>query len=147
MFRVNHLTTKQRFLRPPPPYNALKRTTTTLVGLVFLAGLLDYVENIFMSLYLEGVGIHPILFSLAATVKALILIAVNAYLLFNLVRRIFIFLSYNATQAGNILFNYRIIVIGLVILYITLWLADQGQDLLLNLNTKWYGPFNLSNTA
>ena len=57
-------------------------------------------------------------------------------------RRLLVFLSDSASKAAHILYNYRILVIGLAILYLILWLADQGQDLLLNLNTEWYGPIS-----
>lgn len=56
--------------------------------------------------------------------------------------RLLTFLSDGAKRLGHILYNYRIVVVGLFILFIVLWLADQGQDLLLNLNTEWYGPIS-----
>ena len=57
-------------------------------------------------------------------------------------RRFLVFLSDCASRLAHVLYNYRILAIGLAILYLVLWIADQGQDLLLNLNTEWYGPIS-----
>ena len=57
-------------------------------------------------------------------------------------RRFLVFLSDGASRLAHVLYNYRILAIGLAILYLVLWIADQGQDLLLNLNTEWYGPIS-----
>ncbi len=58
------------------------------------------------------------------------------------VHRLLVFLTDGASRFAHIFYNYRIMVVGLAILYLILWLADQGQDLLLNLNTEWYGPIS-----
>lgn len=140
--RVNDLTIYSIFLSPDLPPRPLKKNVARMMGLVLLAGLSDAIENLFMYLYLADMQVHPLLFSLFATLKFLVLAVVAVFLLFRLGRRILIFLTRSGKKFGHILYNYRIIVIGLLVLYIILWIADQGQDLLLNLNTEWYGPFS-----
>ncbi|HYF32933.1 MAG TPA: patatin-like phospholipase family protein [Chitinophagaceae bacterium] len=140
--RVNSLQADDIFLLPSLPAPPLKKHTAVLMTCTLAAGLLDYIENLFMYQFLESGPVNPLLYSIPATIKFLLLLVVGGYLLFRLTRRILMFVTYSGKNLGLILYNYRIVVIGLLVLYIILWIADQGQDLLLNLNTEWYGPFS-----
>lgn len=48
-------------------------------------------------------------------------------------------LSAYAKKIFSVLWRFRIIVLSILVLYLALWLADQGQDLLVSLNTTVSG--------
>jgi hypothetical protein len=112
-----------------------RRVRMVLVA-VCLAGALDGVENIFMLQFLADSSTHPILFALPATLKFALLMMVAVYILARNARIISSFAEgFTAT-----LWNNRVSVLGLLVIYFALWKSDQGQDLLLNLNANDIGP-------
>jgi hypothetical protein len=111
-----------------------------------IAGICDVLEN-FGMLYLlhHAPGIASFyapatafFTSLAASIKFIILIALLVYLLFklftyfSLLKQLSDVIKIRARQ----LYQYRVIVLGVLFFSLPVWILDQGQDLLININTS-----------
>jgi hypothetical protein len=112
---------------------------TLLFGTVcIMAGLLDGIENILMSEFLKGADVRSWIIAAFASAKFLGLAVVAVYL----IKRGMYLMRFSAFTLllVHLLWNNRVSVIGLLVLYFTLWKSDQGQDLLINLNASHWGP-------
>jgi hypothetical protein len=118
---------------PDAPLSAKLRVN---LWLVFIAMGCDVIENIYMLSFLNGKDLPPALFAVPATIKFASLLFVIAYILSLYMQKLSVFAeAFIAT-----LWNNRVSVVGLFIIYFALWKSDQGQDLLLNLNAHNLGP-------
>src|SRR5688572_17120113 len=110
-----------------------------IVGTICItAGLLDCFENILMLRHLNGGDIQSWMIATLASAKGLALALVAFYIL----RRGTYLKRFSAFTIVlvHILWENRVSVIGLLVLYFSLWKSDQGQDLLINLNASHWGP-------
>ena len=146
-FRQDTLKKGDGFLKPElSPMPPVKATTWLLVGGVIIAMVLDGMENVAMANFLQGSNSrYPLSFFLPALVKFILLGAVSIYFIIQLfikhtIPRFFQRLSSTVENIFAIVWNYRLVIVGLLLIYFVMWLLDQGQDLLLNINTKRRGP-------
>jgi len=120
---------------------AVRRTTAfcgVLLGLLLFAGICAYIENIGLSDVLAGKGSGGLvaLIRIMAIFKLLVLGMLTLYLLYVLFFRhpalpwVTGYLRRKTIQ----LFQYRVIVLGIVFFTLPIWFMDQGQDLLVNSN-------------
>jgi len=113
--------------------------TNLLIRLMIAAGIFDVLENIgmFITIYSVENGIQPainipLLTSIAAWVKFILLAVLSLYILFMLVfknrglQSLSVYLQLRLTQA----FRFRVIFIGIAGFAASIWILDQGQDLL-----------------
>jgi len=109
------------------------------IVLTVLAGFLNIVAD-WQQLCLFDMGdFNVALIYYASVIKWFLLISVVLYLLYRLYRegllkkglqRIAVYLSFIARQG----FSFRIVVSGLLVIFVLLYAVDQGQDLLLTIN-------------
>ena len=109
-----------------------------LLGLLLFAALCAYIENWGLSNLLSGAGSGGLvaLIPTLAIVKLVVLGMLTLYILFVL------FFQHPALpwftgylrQKTLQLFQYRVIVLGIVFFTLPIWFMDQGQDLLVNSN-------------
>ncbi|HKH59392.1 MAG TPA: hypothetical protein VKA49_01105 [Flavitalea sp.] len=135
------------FLKPDASsLSPVKAATWFLLGGVLIAMVLDGIENVAMTNFLHGSGSsYPLSFFIPAIVKFVLLSIVSIYLIIQLFIKQAIpkFLQTLSSTVENIfavIWNYRLVIVGLLLVYFVMWLLDQGQDLLLNINTKRRGP-------
>ena len=88
---------------------------------------------------------YPSSFFIPAAIKFLFLVIVSCYLIiqFSAKRILTVFFQkLSSTVEGiiTVIWHYRLLIVGLLLIYFAMWLLDQGQDLLLNINTKRRGP-------
>lgn len=132
------------------PLKKAENRTGLLVTLMIVAGVMDVTENLGMLsviAYKSGSGsthlVHAIAFvkGLAAWIKFILLGAIALYVLATIVfkRRGLVYLSSFIAKRREALHRYRVIVIGIVVFMLAIWISDQGQDLLVNVNAKEWG--------
>jgi len=122
--------------------------TNLLIRLMIAAGIFDVLENIgmFITIYSVENGIQPainipLLTSIAAWIKFILLAVLSLYILFMLVfknrglQSLSVYLQLRLTQA----FRFRVIFIGIAGFAASIWILDQGQDLLVNSNAEDLG--------
>jgi hypothetical protein len=126
--------------------------TRLLIGLVFMAGLLDCIENIGLLRFIDdglndGRSATPTtarITQLAAYAKFIILFFLaGLYLPFTLIIRdngLFLLSAYIQNKTFQ-LFRYRVLLLGLAFFSLPIWMMDQGQDLLININASDQGVF------
>ena len=131
--------------------------TRLLIGLILLAGLLDCIENIGLLRFIDD-GLNssqsasnPAASASTATITHLaayakfiiILLLAGLYLPLTLIIRdngLFLLTDYIRNKTFQ-LFRYRVLLIGLAFFSLPIWVMDQGQDLLININTSDQGVF------
>lgn len=115
-----------------------KPYTVLFCAICILAGFLDCVENILMLRFLDHGDVRSWVFAAVAFAKFISLALVAVYLIMRgmYLRRFSAF----TLMLVHLLWANRVSVIGLLVLYFTLWKSDQGQDLLINLNASHWGP-------
>jgi hypothetical protein len=124
----------------------IKAVTWFLLGGVVIAMVLDAIENIAMANFLRWrSSSYPLSFFVPAIVKFVLLSIVSIYLIVQLflkqaIPKFFQRLSSTVENIFAIIWHYRLVIVGLLLVYFVMWLLDQGQDLLLNINTKRRGP-------
>ena len=126
--------------------------TRVLIGAVLLAGLLDCIENIGLLRFInDGLNDSHTASHATATITRLTAYA-KFIILFLLVAvyipAIFIFRDNGLRQLSDYLrdktfqlFRYRVLLIGLAFFSLPIWVMDQGQDLLININASDQGVF------
>ncbi len=133
-------------------------------GLIFglswigIAGIFDCIENIFIGVALGDHLQHSNRFLpawhiwLPATIKSLILTVAGIYLVMQFIRRGYLLrvlekISHYLTTTTIVVIKYRIVVLGLLLVFFALWGMDQGRDLLLIVNNDNHtGPILLLST-
>jgi hypothetical protein len=112
--------------------------TAVICLLCVLAGILDVFENILMLRFLQGDSASIWQVTVLASLKFLTLALVTTYIIWRgaYPKRFSAF----AITMVHILWENRVSVIGLLVIYFALWKSDQGQDLLINLNASHWGP-------
>ena len=139
-----------------------RRWKIFFLALVIIAGIMDCLENIGLFQFISygfnplkgnvdtAVALRTAIFS---GIKWSLFFALLFYLLYMLFLRkqyrhktlnaIRLFFQDLNKKIGN-LYDYRVIFLGLICFVLPLWLLDQGQDLLVNINSNIYGvPFFL----
>jgi hypothetical protein len=124
--------------------------TYLLVALVLIAGALDCIENVGLLQYIED-GIHgrqtatpltAFVTSTAAAIKfTLLFLLVCLYLPLTLIFRdngLQLLSDYIRDKTFQV-FRYRVLLIGLALFCLPIWVMDQGQDLLININSSDQG--------
>jgi hypothetical protein len=121
-------------------YARVRRQPATLLMVILCSAgaALDVVENILMLTFLQGANVNSWWIAATATLKFFFLSVVLLYIAWRgaYLKR----LSDFTVTLTHILWNNRVSVIGLLVLYFALWKSDQGQDLLINLNASHWGP-------
>ncbi|HYG38648.1 MAG TPA: hypothetical protein VD908_08520 [Cytophagales bacterium] len=120
-----------------------KKPSFKLIGITILGvGILDWVENYFLYQFLAGSSVRfgAISFALPASLKMGLLLLPLGFIIiygwsyvFNTLRRISLFLK----NFLYILWINRVITVVLLVVFFLLWKSDQGQDVLVNLNSKF----------
>jgi hypothetical protein len=116
-----------------------------IIGFIIAAGLLDYIEDLFIAAAFQNHIQSFLCIFLPATGKIILLILIVLFLLYQMiVQRVFINafrdLSRYLTGTLNLIWSFRIPFFCLLILFLALWVMDQGRDLLLIINSYWLGP-------
>ncbi|HEX6889532.1 MAG TPA: hypothetical protein VF141_02525 [Chryseolinea sp.] len=106
-----------------------------LVALVILAALLDIIENIFMTRYLDSEVVSAITFSLPATIKFCILILTTLVLLSPLIQKLFLL-----GEVIQVFKTYFIGIASVAIIYFILIKLTPGQDVVIQVG-EFDGPF------
>lgn len=131
----------QDFAKQPPAF--ISQLTKLFIGFVIIAGIFDVAENIFMlrALNTMGTGLqyNPSSFATPSVVKMVLLGIVIIYFLV----RASAWLTGFVLVTANLLWRLRIAVFSLLLLGLPIWLTDQGQDLLANVNNTHSGPIGL----
>src|SRR5260221_4358720 len=124
--------------------------TRLLIGLALLAGLLDCIENIGLLRFIDdglddghsATTTTATITHLAAYAKFIILLFLaGLYLPFTLIIRdngLLLLSDYIRNKTFQ-LFRYRVLLIGLAFFSLPIWMMDQGQDLLININASDQG--------
>lgn len=118
-------------------YRFLLRTGVTrwaILSLPMIAMVSDWAENFLTVSFLQGSASWPLIIPFLSLTK-IVCIVVSLFFMKALLLKI----SDYANIVFAILWQFRIIVISLSILYLALWQSDQGQDLLINLNSDYLG--------
>jgi hypothetical protein len=107
--------------------------------MIIVAGLFDVFENYF-TLYairhISDLRYNPSHTAAPALISMVYFTGVVLYIAFSVLP----WISENIKKVSYILFQYRIVVIGLLLIFAILWTLDQGQDLLINLHVYRSGP-------
>jgi hypothetical protein len=106
-----------------------------LVVLVIVAALLDLIENVFMTRYLESGYGSVILFSLPATIKFCILILTALVLLSPLIQKLFLL-----GEVIQVFKTYFIGIASVAVIYFVLIKLTPGQDVVIQVG-EFDGPF------
>ena len=114
-------------------------------ALPVIAGLCDYIEDFGMLAYLDTKGAYPVhsifrepFYTIASRLKFGILIfLVFAYIPVRLyhddiLKEVSVYLQSKIRQA----WRYRVVLLSLGLFALPLWISDQGQDLLVNINNS-----------
>jgi hypothetical protein len=120
----------------PTVNGGLSASTKWFLSAAIAGGLLDVFENIQILMFLGGGDVASVMFALPALLKFICLAISAGYILSKSMRALSRFFE----RFMRTLWKNRVSVIGFVLLYVALWKADQGQDLLLNLNAHDLGP-------
>lgn len=132
------------------PLKKAEKRTGLLVALMIVAGVMDVIENLGMLSVIANYSggssnslLHVIAFvkSLAAWSKFILLGLLLLYVLATIVfkKRGLVYLSSFIASRRENLHRYRVIIIGIVVFMLAIWISDQGQDLLVNVNAKEWG--------
>lgn len=117
--------------------------TYLLIGLLVLAAILDCIENmILLKLLSQSPGssdTHIIAYTKFVILALLLFIYIPATLIFrdNGLRLLSDYIRNKTFQ----IFRYRVLLIGLAFFSLPIWFMDQGQDLLININSSDLGVF------
>lgn len=120
--------------------------------LVPFGGFMDVLENIQMLNAMNNPNVNPLYICLPSTLKwiielfwilAILYILFKKELLFNFFQE----LSSILTGGLNILWKFRIVIIGLSVIFLFLWLLDQGKDMLLTINSSIPGTLLFLSTT
>jgi hypothetical protein len=109
--------------------------------LVLAAAFFNVVENCFMLLAMHRFNPAWQFLYFPATINIAILLAILLYLVYRTIDLKYLFslphaLSNLLVGTMNILVRFRIVVISHLALFVIIWLADQGRDLLLIINSS-----------
>lgn len=118
-------------------YRFLIRTGIKSWGVLILpaiAMLADLGENFLTLAFLQGSGAWPIVIPVFSLIK-IVCIVLSVFFMKSFLLKI----SDYTNIVVQLLWTFRIIVISLSLLYLALWQSDQGQDLLINLNSNHLG--------
>ncbi len=113
--------------------------------LISIAGLLDWTEDYFINQALfdhHSPAWHIWTVSLG---KWILIVIICIYLLIRMIRQgwfvwVLQKISFYLAVVTNLIWSFRIVSIGLAILFLSLWSMDQGRDLLLIINSYHLGP-------
>ncbi len=126
------------FLNPDEleSYGRLSNWVRYITLIIFSSAVL---QNILMIKYLNDANINPLLFSVAACIKSFFLaFVITCFFMYS--KPALVQITQLVKSILSVFWQNRIIVIFLFLMYAVTWQLDQGQDLLVNLNTQWQGP-------
>lgn len=118
-------------------YHVLLRSGITrgvVLMLPALAMISDLTENFLAISFLQGADWSQVMIPFLSLTK-IVCIVLSIFFMRSLLLKV----SDYTNIVVNILWTFRIIVISLLALYLVLWQSDQGQDLLINLNSNYLG--------
>jgi hypothetical protein len=115
------------------------------IGLILIGGLFDAAGNFFISEALHDHQVAAWQIWLPSTVKWGLLLIICAFLVVRMFRHSWFRkalqkISFYLTGTATLIFKFRIVVLGLAVLFLALWTVDQGRDLLLIINSHKTGP-------
>jgi hypothetical protein len=110
----------------------IKRGKILIIGIV----LLGFIENIFILISLFNRNYTEYFIQWPAILKLVLLLLVIVILLFSGLP----WLSQKILELLKGVIIFRFVIISLLGTFFLLWASDQGQDLLLSLNSNWIGP-------
>ena len=127
------------------PFRRPSLRLSLVISAILLVGLLDLIENIFISVALGNHSAPAWHIWIPSLVKWFVLALLCTYLLVQMfVQGIFrnAFQDFSGYISGTLklIWSFRIAFICLLILFLALWGMDQGRDLLLIINSSALGP-------
>lgn len=132
------------FIRLYPSKGSASQLSLGLT-LIFISGLFDCTENYFISQALLHSNSPAWHIWLASSIKWVSVSLICVYLLIQMIRQKWLVwflqkVSFYLSLTGKLTWEFRIVFIGLLILFLSLWGMDQGRDLLLIINNYHLGP-------
>lgn len=95
----------------------------------------DGTENLMSGLFFNGAAPWSYILPVITAIKFVLIVVSIAHMPVLLMQ-----ISRYAKEVFQLISTFRIVVISMLVLYLALWYADQGQDLLVNLNSHPVGP-------
>ncbi len=126
----------------------LKGSKPVLAGgllLILIAGLLDCTENYFITRALLDHSSPAWHIWMSSAIKWILLAIICIFLLIQMIKQGWFLwvlrkISFYLNIIARLVWSFRIVFIGLTILFLALWAMDQGRDLLLIINSYHLGP-------
>ncbi|HEY4935755.1 MAG TPA: hypothetical protein VII44_04210, partial [Puia sp.] len=127
------------------PFKGLSPGLTFAITFIITAGILDFIEDFFISVALRDHSALAWHIWVPSIVKWMILVITCLYLFFQMIKQgmlksVLQEISAFLAETMYLIWSFRIAFIGLLILFLALWSMDQGRDLLLIINSSWLGP-------
>ncbi len=115
------------------------------IDLIFIAGLLDAAGDFFIARALHDHQVAAWQIWLPSAIKWVLLIIISIFLVVQMFRQGWILtllqkISFYVAGTARLIFDFRIVVLGLAVLFLALWAVDQGRDLMLIINSHKTGP-------